>query len=187
MFHGDSQGLKGSCLIVKTSVAVEDRHRIPDQRDQVKRGLQRATSSRPDHRARDPARIPFLPELVQQVGQLRLAELIEKLGRGSVATPIHAHIKRAVGEKTEPPIGPVQLSRRHSKVKHYAVHLRQAYRPQVLFQFPKIASNQARPACIRLEAAAGRGYPLLVLVHSNYTTAATPESQKGRRPATPPP
>src|SRR2546430_4190187 len=27
MVHGDSQGLKGACRIVKTSVAVEDRHR----------------------------------------------------------------------------------------------------------------------------------------------------------------
>lgn len=136
-----------------------------------------------DNGAGDSSRIALFSVLIDQIGKFAFWKLIDQIRSGATRTLIHAHIERTVGEKAQPPLWTVQLSRRHAEIKDHAVNLRHADRHQVLLECAEIPLTQTHARCETRQPLSSCGNRIRVAIDSNQNATGTAPLKNERRMA----
>ena len=93
------------------------RKRFGHHRRQIGRGSEgRALApcrDGPDHSPR----FSFSALLIKKLCQFTFRKFVHQVGRRRAAAPVHAHVERALGAKTEAPLRGLQLRRRDSEIE----------------------------------------------------------------------
>jgi len=76
------------------------------------------------------------------IGQRLLVSRCQHLRRGVSLGRIHAHVEDVVAPEAEPPVGRVELQRRHAKIRQHPIDPADAARVEHVGQFTIVAVNQ---------------------------------------------
>ena len=126
--------------------------------------------------------MPLLAVLVDDVGQLALADLAQAIGRGRPLAAVHPHVERGVAAEAEAALDRVELHRRHAEIGEHAVDGGDAARVEHGAEITIVGVRDVHAIAVGVEPLTRHGNGLRVAIDGDHARRPALE-QRLRVPA----